>query len=647
VRLGVCYYPEQWPEGWWAEDARRMAELGLSLVRIGEFSWSRLEPEPEQFDWGWLDRAIETLAGAGLHVVLGTPTATPPKWLVDRHPEMLAVDAEGRPRRFGSRRHYSFSSEAYLSECRRIVTAMAERYGDHPAVVAWQIDNEYGCHDTTISYSNDAATAFRRWLATRYGDIGRLNTAWGTVFWSQEYRSFDEVDPPHLTVTEAHPEHRLDYARFSSDAVASFNREQANLLRPRSPGRDLLHNFMGFYTEFDHFAVTRDLDAATWDSYPLGFTEQFWFSDVEKARYRRQGHPDIAAFHHDLYRGCGRGRMWVMEQQPGPVNWAAYNPAPLPGMVRAWTWEAFAHGAEVVSYFRWRQAPFGQEQMHAGLQRPDRSDDVAMAEVRRTAGEMAMVGDLAPCAPSPVALVFDYEADWRFGIQPQGRGFSWLRLAFEMYSALRRAGLDVDFVPPDADLSGYKLVVAPSWPRLEVEAVERLAGSGAVVLLGPRSGSRTAEGHIPPDLPPGPLQRLLPIRVTRVETLPRSAPIAVRAGAAVLTAHLWREDLQTDLPPLAVFENGGTAWVAKDRVQYLATWADAEFLDVVVAGLAEQARLPTATMPEGVRTRRRDGVRFAVNYAPEPRPAPAPPGAVFVLGGAEMEPAGISAWREG
>jgi beta-galactosidase len=209
----------------------------------------------------------------------------------------------------------------------------------------------------------------------RYGDVARLNAAWGTVFWSQEYRSFEEVDPPNLTVTEAHPEHRLDYARFSSDAVASFNREQVNLLRPARPGRDLLHNFHGLLHRVRslrrgaRISMSPPGTATRWAS-----PSSSGFSDDEKARFRRQGHPDIAGFHHDLYRGCGRGRMWVMEQQPGPVNWAAYNPAPLPGMVRAWTWEAFAHGAEVVSYFRWRQAPFGQEQMHAGLQRPDRTD---------------------------------------------------------------------------------------------------------------------------------------------------------------------------------------------------------------------------------------------------------------------------------
>jgi beta-galactosidase len=172
-----------------------MAAMGLSRVRIGEFAWSRLEPEPGRYDWAWLDHALELLGGAGLGVVLGTPTATPPKWLVDRDPGMLAVDADGRPRRFGSRRHYDFSSERYRAECARIVEAVAGRYGEHPAVVAWQTDNEYGCHDTTISYSENATRRFRLWLQRRYGDVEALNTAWGAMFWSQDYRSFDESTP--------------------------------------------------------------------------------------------------------------------------------------------------------------------------------------------------------------------------------------------------------------------------------------------------------------------------------------------------------------------------------------------------------------------------------------------------------------------
>ena len=224
MKLGVCYYPEHWPEAWWAEDARQMVEVGIAYVRLAEFAWSRIEPSPGQFEWAWLDSAIDILHSAGLKVVMCTPTATPPKWLVDADPDMLAVDANGSTRGFGSRRHYCFSSKAYRAQSVRITTAVAQRYGNHPAVVAWQTDNEYGCHMTVMSYSLAARAEFRVWLARRYGSVAALNQAWGTVFWSQEYCSFDEVDAPVGAVTEANPAHRLDYRRFASDEVVAFNR---------------------------------------------------------------------------------------------------------------------------------------------------------------------------------------------------------------------------------------------------------------------------------------------------------------------------------------------------------------------------------------------------------------------------------------
>ena len=225
------------------------------------------------------------LADAGLHIVLCTPTATPPKWLVDSDPTMLAVDARGRPRRFGSRRHYCFSSRSYRAACARIVTALAERYGTHPAVQAWQTDNEFGCHDTTISYSPAAAQAFRQWLAGRYTDIAALNRAWGNVFWSMEYRSFEEIDPPNLTVTEANPSHRLDYNRFASEEVAPVQ----SRCRPiscggTSPGRPIAHNFMGFTTSFDHYDVAADLDIAVLGQLSAGLSRSVLVRRRRKGR---------------------------------------------------------------------------------------------------------------------------------------------------------------------------------------------------------------------------------------------------------------------------------------------------------------------------------------------------------------------------
>ncbi|MCL4154854.1 UNVERIFIED_CONTAM: hypothetical protein GTU68_013839, partial [Idotea baltica] len=305
-----------------------MVETGLTWVRIGEFAWSRLEPSPEVLQFDWLDRAIETLGQAGLKVVLCTPTATPPRWMIDRHPDMIAVESSGQPRKFGSRRHYCFSHQGYQRESDRITSLIAERYGDNPHVAAWQTDNEYGCHDTTLSYSQAARKAFRTWLADRYRTIDALNRAWGNVFWSMDYASFDQIDLPNLTVTEANPSHTLAFRRFSSDQVVAFNRRQVDIIRAHS-NAPVSHNYMGRVTDFDHFRVGDDLDIATWDSYPLGFLEdRVGATDAHKRAFTRQGDPDFQAFHHDLYRAVGKGRWWVMEQQPGPVNWAPYNPAP-------------------------------------------------------------------------------------------------------------------------------------------------------------------------------------------------------------------------------------------------------------------------------------------------------------------------------
>ncbi|QLC25369.1 beta-galactosidase [Parasphingopyxis algicola] len=645
LQLGVCYYPEHWPEDLWGEDARRMAELGIDRVRIGEFAWSRIEPEPGRYDWNWLDRAIATLAGEGLGIILGTPTATPPKWLVDRMPDMLALDVEDRPRGFGSRRHYCFSHEGYRAECARIVAALAERYGENPAIAAWQTDNEYGCHNTTLSYSGSAAAAFRLWLAEKYGDVDALNRAWGTVFWSQDYRSFDAVNLPNLTVTEPNPAHVLDFRRFSSDQVASFNRLQADILREHSPGRDIVHNFMGFYTEFDHHAVGRDLDVATWDSYPLGFLEQFpFFPEEEKQRYARQGHPDVAAFHHDLYRGCSGGRWWVMEQQPGPVNWARFNPAPLPGMVRLWNLEALAHGAELVSYFRWRQAPFAQEQMHSGLLRPDSSEDVAFAETIMVAEETRALPGPDAGRRAPVALLFSYEAQWLFDTQPQGRSFRYIELAFALYSALRRLGLDIDIVAPDADLSGYRMAVAPSLPILRAAIIDTLAAFDGPLLIGPRSGSKTADFQIPAELPPGPLQSLLPLKVVRVESLRDGL---VEEGGDFSIAR-WIEHVETDLD--AEFSAGGRGIVLQqDLRRYLAGWPDDRLLASVLGRMAAEAGLETLALPADLRVRRHGDHVFAFNHGPDTIAladhVPDAGADGFLIGSAELPPAGVAVWR--
>ncbi len=610
--LGVCYYPEHWPEVQWSEDADRMIGAGLAWVRIGEFAWSRMEPTPGDLQFDWLDSAIETLGAAGLKVVLGTPTATPPRWMLDKHPDMLAVDAQGQPRKFGARRHYCFSHQGYVGECTRIARIMGERYGRNPFVAAWQIDNEYGCHDTTLSYSPAALRAFRHWLADRYGSVEALNEAWGNVFWSMEYNAFKQIDLPNLMVTDPNPAHVLAFRRFSSDQVVAFNKAQVDALRPLTEA-PLLHNYMGRVLEFDHFEVGKNLDIATWDSYPIGFlSDRLEADEAHRSAYLQQGDPDMQAFHHDLYRAVGRGRWWVMEQQPGPVNWAPYNPAPLPGMVRLWSLEAVAHGAEVVSYFRWRQAPFGQEQMHAGLLAPCGKDAPGLAEARQTADDLAALGDIEP-ARAQVAILFDYASDWAWATQPQGAGFSYFRLVFSAYRALRRAGLSVDILPAAAPVpEGYDLILAPGLASLD-DALQQGLGSAKLAILGPRTGAITPEFRIPDHGRPG--LSALDCSVDLIETLPPRAERPVQGGGAAVH---WAEHLSGAAADLLTFTNGAAALKGAGGLWYLGGFPDEALWDRIVAMAAQKAGLNLFPMPEGVRRRETTAHEVLINYNAHP-----------------------------
>jgi beta-galactosidase len=642
--LGVCYYPEHWPEGWWEDDARRMRELGLAYVRIGEFAWSRLEPARGRFDWGWLDRAMDTLGRAGLQVVLGTPTCAPPKWLVDERPEILPVDRHGRVRGFGSRRHYSLLNDVYLPECDRIVEALARRYGRHPALVGWQTDNEYGNHDTTLSFGPHDLAAFREWLRERYGDPGALNQAWGNVFWGMDYGSLAEVGLPNLTVAGANPAAWLDFQRFASERVVAFNRRQVAIIRTHSPGRFVTHNFMGVAHDYDHFALARDLDFPSLDSYPLALVERFPLTEAERTRWALTAHPDLAAFHHDLCRGIGGGgRFWIMEQQPGPANWTPWNPAPLPGMVRLWSWEALAHGAEVVCYFRWRQCPFAQEQMHAGLQRPDRALASGGEEVARLARELEGFA-LPAVTRAPVALLFDYEALWMTRIQPHGDDFRYDELAFCWYRAVRRLGLDVDIVAAGTTLAGYAAVLVPTLPHVGEGALAAFRDYRGPILFGPRSGSKTHAFRIPDELPPGPLQELLPLKVTQVASLRPGLAEPVAGEAIAGHAVRWREWIETALPALARFADGTPALVQAGSRFYLGCWPNADLLAAVLELLlVGRAGLAVERLPEPVRLRRRGELAFAFNYGPDSWACPA---ADRVLGsGPALAPRDVACWR--
>ncbi|MEO0575112.1 MAG: beta-galactosidase [Pseudomonadota bacterium] len=641
--IGVCYYPEHWPESQWPSDAKRMRALGITQVRIGEFAWANLEPTQGEYEWAWLDRAVECLAFAGLKIIMGTPTACPPRWLVDALPDMLPVDEHGRARGFGSRRHYSTSSVEFAAAALGITTQMAERYGQHPAIAGWQIDNEFGCHDTTLCYSPAALSAFHEWLAQRYGDIDSLNAAWGNVFWSQTYARFTDVGFP-VAVTETNPAHRLAFHRFSSDQMCAFNDAQLGVIRSHIQDDVwVTHNFMGNFLDFDHFKLAQDLDVATWDSYPLGFLDQSWFDDDTKARYRRSGHPDWAAFHHDLYRAVGHGRFGVMEQQPGAVNWASSNAQPEDGMVRLWSWEAVAHGAELVSYFRWRQPPFAQEQMHAGLLRPDDQPANAHAEVAQFSKELARLR-ISTRARSKVALVFDYDAAWMMRIQPQQHSFDALAVAMAYYSAARASGVDVDIVSPDRALAGYAVILLPCIPHVSATLAGALEKSAAQIVLGPRAGSKNAELSIADGLPPGPLQALIDLKVTTMDAMRDGVRVGVDEQPRDWFALQWLEQVDTALPAQYRTHDGRNLVYQQANCRYINACVSEPMLASIIAAACADAGVVTETLPPGVRLTRRGRYRIALNYGSRDRELGKSHD--YIIGGPLIGAHGVSIWQE-
>jgi beta-galactosidase len=643
--LGVCYYPEHWPEKMWAQDAKEMRDLGLRYVRIGEFAWSRIEFSEGVYTFDWLDRAINTLASAGLEVIMCTPTATPPKWLVDQYPDILPVDINtATTRGFGSRRHYDFSSENYFREAMRISEVLAKRYGEHPSICGWQTDNEIACHDTTHSGSETAKTAFHDWCQTRYKTIGKLNAEWGTVFWSMEYQRFDQIELPILAVTETHPAHQLAYRRFSSDQVIKFHNKMIEIIRQYAPNRFVTHNFIPMVdTQTDNYALAENLDFVSYDNYPLGRSDMF-FKDKPAAEfkpYMRTGHPDFASYDFDQSRGISNKNFWIMEQQPGPVNWAHHNPRPEKGMVRLWSWQAFAHGADCVCYFRWRQAPFAQEQMHAGVKRNDNSKSAAWAEIEQMRDELKTVEfSIDASVQTKVAIISGTTNQWVSEIERQGDSYNHQQIEFAYYSALRQLGLVVDFISIKGDFSQYDLILAPCLPIVDDAFIDKCKNSKAHFVFGPRSGGKTDELSLAPNLPPGKLQALLPIKVLSTETIRPDCSEKLSYKDKTFESRCWREELEItkDVIVDARYHDLSPAVVRHGNTSYIATLTCDDFLIEQFEHLATELDIATIRLPKDMRIVHRGELAYIFNYAGVPQSFPAKNIGKYLLGQADMAP---------
>ncbi|MDM8519021.1 beta-galactosidase [Anaerolineales bacterium HSG6] len=468
MKLGVDYYPEHWPQERWAVDAKMMADLGLTYVRVGEFAWGLFEPSEEDINFDWLDTAIDILRNEGLQLILGTPTPTPPPWLTANY-DVLQRDERGITLNVGSRRHVCANNPAYQIHSQRIVMAMAQHYASYPGVFGWQVDNEFSCHRTTRCYCDHCRQAFQTWAQKKYKTLDQLNEAWGTVFWSATYTDWSEIPLPMYSSAQQNPSLQLDFRRFSSDSWVAYQKQQIDIIRKYvDPAHQITHNFMGLSDDNvdmqDYFDMAADLDFVSWDNYPQG----------------SKGPYDVA-LNHDFMRGFKQQGYWVMEQQPGVVNWDKYNRPVPPKQVRLWSYQGLAHGAEGMVYFRWRAVRYGQEQYHMGVLRQDGSKTRLHGEAAQLHAELERLPNFAR-TPAEVAILFDYSDWWTIQIDPHQHDFSYHKQVQAIYQHLWQAGISVDIVRRGAtDLSAYKTVIVPSpilIDEVELETWQRYVESG-------------------------------------------------------------------------------------------------------------------------------------------------------------------------
>ncbi|HJR80865.1 MAG TPA: beta-galactosidase [Anaerolineales bacterium] len=532
LHLGAAYYPEHWPEDHWSNDIRLMREAGFTVARMAEFAWSTVEPKAGQFDFDWLDRAIAQLAAEGIVSVLGTPTAAPPAWLVQEYPDLLAVNESGRRVLFGNRCHYCVNSPDFHAATRRIVGAMAEHFGPNPNVIGWQIDNEYH----RVCYCERCQVLFQSYLARKFGSLEALNEHWTTRYWSQTYSAWEQIplpNPSYLTPTGLHnPGLMLEFKHFITESYRQFQRLQIDLLRPHlGPETWITHNFMGWFDGYDHYEISADLDLAAWD----------WYVSTGQHDYLNSGAI------HDLTRGFKRRTFWLMETQPGNVNWAAINTTTNQGEARVMAWHAVAHGADAVLYWQWRSALGGQEQMHGTLVGPSGQPRPFYEEVQLLGREFAAVSSLlADSVPAAhVAMLHSYDDRWSIHIQRHHRDFDYVNHFNHYYRPLAASNIAVDVLSPDASLDGYQLVIAPTLLMLNETRAARLklfVENGGHLVLTIRCGMKDDYNALLPTRQPGALTEIAGVEVEEYYAL--LDPVPVSGSWFRGTSSVWAERLK-------------------------------------------------------------------------------------------------------
>lgn len=484
---GGDYNPEQWSEDIWVEDANLMQEAGVSLISLGIFSWSKLEPKPGVYNFDWLDRVIDLLHAHNVYVNLATATASPPPWFSRQHPDSLPVDEKGTRYNPGSRQQYCPNNQAYKTAAETLAGKLAERYREHPGVVMWHINNEYGCHNSEC-YCETCTAVFRTWLQARYQTIEALNDAWGTAFWSMAYGEWEEIALPNRTISFYNPAHMLDYRRFMNDSLLNIYRAEIEAVQKTGAKQPITTNFLFGNKSIDYFQWAQEGDAVAIDLYP---------DPCQGDSAWRE-----AAFWYDLTRSQGGKRPFlVMEQSTTQVNWRNVNQLKPPGMMRALSYQAIARGADGVMFFQWRASRAGAEKYHSAMvPHGGVENSRVFAEVKQLGEELqGLTAVTGSQTPAQVGILFSYENVWALELDSKPAEIDALEVGAPWYQALLSHNVPLDIVHPDNDLSHYQVLVAPLLYQLtetQAESLKQFVANGGTLIMTYFSGIVDEREHI-------------------------------------------------------------------------------------------------------------------------------------------------------
>ncbi len=623
LELGAAWYPEQWPESRWDADLALMEAAHIHFVRVGEFAWSTFEPSEGNYQLDWMERAIRAAEKHHIAVVMGTPSAAPPAWLTQKYPETLRTNPDGRKDGHGNRQQFDWSDPKYRQLARAIAEKLAVRFGHDPNVIGWQIDNEYA----NESYSDADRARFQQWLKARYKTLDNLNTRWTTAYWSETYQDWSQIP---IQSTYGNPGLLLNWRQFVSDEWRSYQRNQLDVIRAHAdPRQRITTNMMGWFDAYDHYTVAQDLDFTSWDDY-VG-----------------SGHlnPVYNGATHDLTRGFLRKNFWVMETQPGMVNWSDDNTMLNKGEVRAMAWNAIGHGSEAVEYWQWRSDLNGQEQYHGTLIGADGTPVPLYTEVQQIGADFDKAGPAlaGTTVVSQVALLQDYNSRWAINWQRHNKSFDPVDSFMTYYAPLHSLAGSVDVIADTAPLSSYKLVVAPALNVITPAAARNLADyvrNGGHLVLGERSGMKDEDNTLYPQQQPGPLAELLGAKVAQWYAIANSGPdstVPLTGVWGAATGKLWAEQLTPLAPDTKVLMTYGkyngwldgqpaavTRRVGKGTITYIGFALDSTTGAAAAKWMLDEAGIAAAMpVPEGVDLAIRSGngkhIYILTNYAAGPR----------------------------